>query len=80
MEDLLRCPISKKIFLDPVTIGDGFVYERTAIETWFKTNIFSPTTKKFIIETSFVSCNIIKQLVSIYLENNPDKCLEQFSL
>ena len=38
------CPITLEIMEDPVVLGDGFSYEREAIEDWMEFNSFSPMT------------------------------------
>jgi U-box domain len=38
------CPITQSIFVDPVIASDGFSYERSAIERWFRTSDKSPVT------------------------------------
>jgi hypothetical protein len=43
-ENNLICPITHKIFQDPVLAGDGHVYERTAIVQWIQANGTSPIT------------------------------------
>jgi hypothetical protein len=43
-ENNLICPITHKIFQDPVLAGDGHVYERAAIVKWIQTNGTSPIT------------------------------------
>jgi hypothetical protein len=43
-EKNLICPITHKIFQDPVLAGDGHVYERAAIVKWIQANGTSPIT------------------------------------
>jgi hypothetical protein len=43
-EKNLICPITHKIFQDPVLAGDGHVYERPAIIKWIQANGTSPIT------------------------------------
>jgi len=43
-EKNLICPITHKIFQDPVLAGDGHVYERAAIVEWIQANGTSPIT------------------------------------
>jgi hypothetical protein len=31
---VFRCPLTQQVMLDPVLAGDGFIYERSAIEQW----------------------------------------------
>jgi hypothetical protein len=38
------CPITQSLFIDPVIANDGFSYERSAIERWFRTSDLSPVT------------------------------------
>ena len=44
--DEFCCPITQELPIDPVTAEDGRVYERSAIEEWFKTNAKSPHTNE----------------------------------
>jgi TPR repeat protein len=53
VEDDLICPITLELPLDPVTAEDGLVYDRVAIERYFKTKagsgqVASPITKELI--------------------------------
>lgn len=36
----LTCPLTKQLFVDPVTADDGLTYERKALENWFITYPF----------------------------------------
>lgn len=38
------CPLSHEIMIDPVIAYDGYTYERSAIEEWFKRKNTSPMT------------------------------------
>lgn len=38
------CPITHKLFEDPVVAQDGHTYERSAIEDWFRRSVSSPMT------------------------------------
>merc|ERR1719440_2563636 len=44
-EDLC-CPVMLMLFEDPVIASDGFIYERSAVETLIKTNRPSPMTRE----------------------------------
>lgn len=44
VEKNFTCPITGEVFQDPVAIEDGNVYEREAIEKWFKRKQTSPLT------------------------------------
>lgn len=36
VDTMYLCPITTEVMEDPVIAGDGYTYERTAIEQWFK--------------------------------------------
>ena len=38
------CPISMEIMKEPVVAGDGYTYDKTSIQKWFKTKDTSPIT------------------------------------
>jgi Mg-chelatase subunit ChlD len=42
------CPITYEVMTDPVIVGDGHTYERSAIEEWLKTRTTSPITNRRI--------------------------------
>ena len=48
MSVLLRCPLTNKIFLEPVTLNTGITYEYEAIIEHFKKSIRCPVTNKKI--------------------------------
>ena len=40
----LCCPITQALMLDPVTLADGFTYERSAVQRWLASHSTSPLT------------------------------------
>lgn len=70
-KDLVTCPITKSIFMDPVTISSGITYEREAISEWLSYNSNCPITRKHIYENSrLVETNVmIKTLVERMLND-----------
>ena len=36
LKDVLQCPISQQFMADPVIAADGHTYERSSIESWFR--------------------------------------------
>ena len=70
IKDLI-CPITLKIFREPCVASDGFIYEKTYIERWFKTNDTSPTTNVKMDNMNIVSCNYIKQKIKNLYEKYP---------
>ena len=43
--DVLRCPISQNLMLDPVIAADGKTYDRPSITEWMKRHNTSPLTR-----------------------------------
>ena len=69
--ELLRCPITHKIFYDPVIACDMNTYEREAIEEWFRINNTSPTTHEQI-STILIENRKVKQIVKQLLIEHPE--------
>jgi hypothetical protein len=61
-EKNLICPITNKIFQDPVLAGDGRVYERSAIVQWIQENGTSPITLEPISIDDLLPEPSVKQL------------------
>lgn len=76
----LRCPITHEIFLDPVVCEDGFVYERYAIEDWFKKKSTSPLTNTEITNKNTFPVFYIKKIIDDLLIRNPELKKEQYTL
>jgi len=72
------CPISKLIFKDPVSSADGHIYERTAIEEWFKLHNISPVTG-LVISTQIHPIYFLKTEIKEYLEKNPHLKKDQYT-
>jgi len=51
------CPITKELIVDPVIAEDGFMYERLAIEGWFKSRNTSPVKQDLEINPDVVNKN-----------------------
>lgn len=77
--DNLCCPITLEIYLDPVVASDGHVYEREAIKQHMRLNKMSPVTRQ-VLSNELYPCYKIKSQVSAYLDANPDKRSEQYTL
>jgi hypothetical protein len=69
IKKLITCPISQKIFKDPVIADDGITYEKEYILKWLQYGI-SPITKKKI-SVKLIDNISIKSLVNEYLLNYP---------
>ncbi len=81
--DVLTCPITLDLFVDPVLANDGHTYERSAIVEWVKYhNGTSPMTRETIKLKELKSNRLIKQLSDQYrssLSTNIGKELIMFS-
>lgn len=77
--DSITCPITGKIFNDPVVALDGYVYENTVIVDWFITSDLSPITKQ-PINKLLIKCHPMKQIVSDHLEKNPSDIQRQYQI
>jgi len=71
------CPITHQVFSEPVLADDGNIYEREAIEEWFREKRTSPITREKMSE-KVVPVNFIKSMIGEYLENNPGLKARQY--
>jgi len=63
MNELIICPISREIMVDPVMCDDGFTYERKNIEEWFKVSNKSPLTNLRLNSKKLMPNTILRQLI-----------------
>ena len=69
-EDLC-CPITLVLFEDPVTLSDGHVYSRAAIEDWLRRgNTTSPVTGDVLESAKVVPCHMAHSMVVRWCEAN----------
>ncbi|MAB55825.1 MAG: hypothetical protein CMN93_08115, partial [Synechococcus sp. CPC35] len=84
----LLCPIEHEMMRDAVTAGDGFTYERRAIEQYFKvqaeriadkddaqTEIISPLTREVIASTVLVPNKTLQKLIRDFDAREHEKLL-----
>lgn len=57
------CPLTKELFVDPVSTCDGYTYERHAIEEWLKTNDVSPATKEKLENKNLIPNPVVQKHV-----------------
>lgn len=70
------CPLTKKLFKDPVITADGETYEREAIEEWFrKGNITNPNTKIELPNQTIIPNKVLKKLLDELIEEEYKKTL-----
>jgi hypothetical protein len=75
--NLYRCPLSKKIYYDPVVAEDGFIYERNEIYNWLTDKRMSPTTGK-PMGPRLQRAKKIKLLVDEYLKEHPEEKTDRY--
>lgn len=63
------CPITHEIMRDPVVSEDGFTYEASAIEEWFKMKPFSPMTNLELSSTDTLPNLALKERIDKYLQS-----------
>ena len=59
-----RCPIGHSTMADPVVAMDGFTYERSAIEKWFRSSPTSPMTRASILPTVVPNMSLRSQIAA----------------
>lgn len=72
-EKIFTCPITKKVFTDPVIAHDGGTYERIAIEDWFKHSLRSPITHEVLLNKTLIPNLSIKNIIlELKIASNKD--------
>lgn len=79
MEDII-CSLTGKIFNMPVTMRDGYTYEKQAIEKWRLKNKYSPSKSKVWIPNKFDIDTEMVNRVKNYLNSNPSMKKDQYQL
>ena len=62
------CPITAEMMKDPVIAQDGFSYERSAINQWFKDHDKSPMTNETLSSKSLTPNRQLKKLIDDFRE------------
>lgn len=75
--DIFICPISRKLFNEPVLADDGFFYEKNEIEKWLKTKNTSPLTGLYISK-KLISCHLFSTVLKRFYEENPKELLNRY--
>jgi len=66
------CPITKKVFCDPLLYSDGYMYEKEAMAIWQKSSEESPMTGENIDYDGFICIDFNNDLAK-YIETLEDK-------
>jgi len=69
--NIISCPLTCDIFIDPVIASDSITYERHAIQQWYNKHHISPTTTERL-DGTFYTNSTMKQLVSKFLILYPE--------
>ena len=77
-EDLFNDPITFEEMNDPVVASDGFTYDRSFIEDWFRENNTSPTTGGELPTKELIPNNSLKRLLHLMREDYFAACKELF--
>lgn len=79
MNSQLVCPITLTLMSEPVICCDGFTYEKSAIEKWFKSKNTSPMTGLVLENKNIIPNRIVKNLLSeIKEEEEPKYIINKF--
>jgi hypothetical protein len=69
-EEYLICPITLKLFNEPVLAEDGYTYEREAITRWINQHGTSPRTKKPLRLNQLTPDDTIKNSVETFRQTS----------
>ena len=68
--DILVCPITQEVMVDPVLAADHHTYERQAIELWLRNQNRSPLTNQELphkqLEPNWLVKNILSKMRELY--------------
>jgi hypothetical protein len=77
---LFTCPISLKIFKEPLLASDGYFYEKHMITKWFVNSSKSPIKGTNLVNKNLLVSPIFNSLLENFLITHPENKLDQFSL
>jgi len=63
------CPITHEIMKEPAMAEDGFTYESSAIDEWFKIKPYSPMTNLELASTETIMNKVLKDKIEKFLES-----------
>ena len=79
LSEIVMCPISHELMVDPVIAADGNTYERKEIEEWLETHDTSPLTRQRLDNQSLTTNRVVKQQIEKLVESgelDDDVCAE----
>jgi len=66
---MFECPITRQIMKDPVTLEDGFTYEKNSILEWLSSNNISPMTNVPLKNKNYFPNHVLKNLI-LHFQNS----------
>lgn len=67
----LLCPLTAKVFIDPVVAGDGFTYERDALRVHMRNSMLSPCTGSRLPSRNVVANRALAQQLALFRDVLP---------
>ena len=62
VQDLLVCPLTMELFVDPVSTPTGHTYERGAIQLWLRDHNTDPLTNLVLASSSLTPNHVARQM------------------
>ena len=62
--NIITCPISREIMIDPVITADGMTYEKEEIKKWLHSHNTSPLTGSKLENKKLIPNNSLKQVIN----------------
>lgn len=63
VSELLCCPITHEVLVDPVVAADGITYERSAITHWLTAHDTSPMTNMRLANYELLPNSLVRTLI-----------------
>ena len=61
--DNFKCPITRVVMIDPVSLADGHTYERQAITNWLRLHNKSPKTGAVLPDTRVTPNHVLRSVI-----------------
>ena len=78
--DSFVCPVTLKLFVDPVICSDGHSYERVAIEDWIEKKGTSPITNQIFTTKEVIPNITLRKAVEDWKEQEHQESNYNFTL
>lgn len=74
VRELVTCPLSGRVMIDPIVASDGYAYERNALEKWMRTNMQSPVTNE-ALGNIVLPATLLATFIGLIGCNSPERKL-----